>query len=104
MCSANCASRTLVTAVTAVPAAAVEADAVSQLPASVRCQVMCRRTCDSCRHTNRVRSWGGHRDAHTHSLSHLPLGSSPCMLPTYLKLGSGSAWPGLSDISNTHRC
>jgi hypothetical protein len=33
---------------------------------------------------------------------HLPLGSLPCMLPTYLKCGSASCCPGLSDISTTH--
>jgi hypothetical protein len=32
---------------------------------------------------------------------HLPLVSSPCMLATYLKLGSASLAPGLSEISNT---
>jgi hypothetical protein len=34
--------------------------------------------------------------------AHLPLGSLPCMLATYLKLGSGSATPGLSEISKPH--
>lgn len=35
--------------------------------------------------------------------SYLPLGSLPCIFPTYLKFGSGSAAPGASEISSTHK-
>jgi hypothetical protein len=34
---------------------------------------------------------------------HLPLGSSPCMFAMYLKFGSASLAPGLSEISSPHR-
>lgn len=34
---------------------------------------------------------------------HLPVGSSPCMFPTYLNLGFASSLPGFRAISNAHK-
>jgi hypothetical protein len=79
------------------------------------CICTCRKNklLSSCSQLVLVESGVQHRLGQQHScgkgplqqqpaVTHLPLGSLPCMLATYLKLGSGSATPGLSDISKPH--
>ena len=43
---------------------------------------------------------GCSRDDESKAFAYLPVGSSPCMLPMYLKLGFASSMPGLEEISS----